>query len=143
MRKSPALIVVCLTCLCFSQAAAPVKRNVAPDLQAVLNHIRAASLRGDLAFLSSDLLEGRNTPSRGLDIAAEYIAAQFRRAGLEPGGDDGYYQTARMAVSEPNWDGFELKLSRGDASFAADQKDVVINASAALEISGAPIFKLD
>jgi hypothetical protein len=25
----------------------------------------------------------------GLDIAAEYIAAQFRRAGLEPAGDDG------------------------------------------------------
>ena len=143
MRKSSVLIVVCLTCLCFSQAAAPAKRSGAPDLQDVLSRIRAASLRGDLAFLSSDLLEGRNTPSRGLDIAAEYIAAQFRRAGLEPGGDDGYYQTAHMAVSEPNWDGFELKLSRGDASFTGDPKDVVLNANAALEISGAPVFKLD
>src|SRR5690606_15557676 len=51
-------------------------------------------MRGHLAFLSSDALEGRGTPSRGLDIAAEYIASQFRAAGLEPLGDDGYFQTA-------------------------------------------------
>jgi Zn-dependent M28 family amino/carboxypeptidase len=51
-------------------------------------------MRGHLSFLASDALEGRATPSRGLDVAAEYIAAQFRRAGLEPAGDDGYFQTA-------------------------------------------------
>jgi Zn-dependent M28 family amino/carboxypeptidase len=62
----------------------------------VLRRISAGSLRGHLSFIASDLLEGRGTPSRGLDLAAEYIAAQFRRAGLEPVGDDGYYQTADM-----------------------------------------------
>src|ERR1700736_6127605 len=100
MRKSSVLIVVCLTWLCSSQNAAPPKRSVAPDLQSAIDHIQAAALRGDLSFLASDLLEGQDTPSRGLDVAAEYISAQFRSAGLEPGGDDGYYQTARMAVSE-------------------------------------------
>lgn len=65
-----------------------------PEEQAVLQHITADSLRGHLSFIASDLLEGRNTPSRGLDIAAEYIAAQFRRAGLEPAGDHDYFQTA-------------------------------------------------
>lgn len=58
----------------------------------VLDRISAQSLEGHLSFLASDLLEGRGTPSRGLDIAAEYIAAQFRRAGLEPAGTDGYFQ---------------------------------------------------
>jgi len=62
----------------------------------VLRRISATSLRGHLSFVASDLLEWRGTPSRGLDLAAEYIAAQFRRAGLEPAGDDGYYQTADM-----------------------------------------------
>lgn len=62
-----------------------------------MEHISADSLRGNLSFLASDLLEGRATPSRGLDLAAEYIAAQFRRAGLEPAGDDGYFQTATLA----------------------------------------------
>ena len=60
-----------------------------------------------MSFLASDELEGRATPSPGQEIAAEYIAAQFRRAGLEPAGDDGYFQTAsfeemiRAARSSP------------------------------------------
>lgn len=41
-------------------------------------------LAGHLSFLASDFLAGRATPSVGLDIAAEYIASQFRAAGLEP-----------------------------------------------------------
>jgi hypothetical protein len=67
-----------------------------PEQQAVVNGISENSLRGNLSFLSSDLLEGRDTPSRGLDLAADYIAAQFRRAGLEPVGGDGYFQDARV-----------------------------------------------
>lgn len=47
-------------------------------------------LRTHVAYLSSDELEGRGTPSRGQDLATEYIAAQFRKAGLEPAGDDGF-----------------------------------------------------
>jgi Zn-dependent M28 family amino/carboxypeptidase len=56
--------------------------------------VTANDLRADVSFLASDALEGRGTPSKGLDIAAEYIASEFRRAGLEPAGDDGYFQTA-------------------------------------------------
>src|SRR5213082_1836014 len=67
-----------------------------------LDRISAQSLRGHLSFLSSDLLEGRNTPSRGLDVAAEYIAAQFRRAGLDPAGDDEFFQTAHYVSVTPN-----------------------------------------
>lgn len=48
-------------------------------------------LAGHLAFLSSDFLGGRGTPSVGLDIAAEYIASQFQAAGLEPV-DGSYFQ---------------------------------------------------
>jgi Zn-dependent M28 family amino/carboxypeptidase len=46
--------------------------------------ITASALLGHVSFLSSDLLEGRKTPSRGLDVAAEYIAAHFRGSGLQP-----------------------------------------------------------
>jgi Zn-dependent M28 family amino/carboxypeptidase len=62
----------------------------------VLDRITADSLCGHLSFIASDLLEGRKTPSRGLDLAAEYIAAQFRRAALEPAGEMGksYFQVA-------------------------------------------------
>ena len=79
-------------------------------MQAVVDRISADSLRGHLSFLASDPLEGRGTPSRGLDLAAEYIAAQFRRAGLEPVGDDGYFQTATLTVREQNPENFEFMV---------------------------------
>ncbi len=42
-------------------------------------------------FLANDLLEGRGTGTRGGDIAANYIAAQFALYGLKPAGDNGSY----------------------------------------------------
>src|SRR5690242_17204368 len=58
----------------------PRPAGVTAEVRAVLDRITPDSLRGHLSFLASDLLQGRDTPSPGLEIAAEYIAAQFRRA---------------------------------------------------------------
>jgi hypothetical protein len=88
--------------------------DIPPSWKAALERITAASLSGHLSFLASDLLEGRDTPSRGLDIAAEYIAAQFRRAGLEPAGNDGYFQSFERTISEPDLEGFEFSVASGD-----------------------------
>ena len=49
----------------------------------------ADRIRADVAFLADDLLEGRDTGSRGHEIAARYAAAQFAVAGLQPGARDG------------------------------------------------------
>ena len=80
-------------------AAAPV---IEPKIEAALDNISAQSLRGRLSFISSDALEGRGTPSRGLTIASEYIASEFRGAGLEPGGDTpgSYFQDAPIEFTE-------------------------------------------
>src|SRR5262249_33246951 len=80
------IAVMALSLTGYRPLAAPQARPFQPtaDMNAALARISADSLRGNLSFIASDALEGRNTPSRGLDIAAEYIAAQFRRAGLEP-----------------------------------------------------------
>jgi hypothetical protein len=63
--------------------------------------ITASALLGHVSFLSSDLLEGRKTPSRGLDVAAEYIAAQLRAAGLQPvfHGPEGDAEAGRNVVA--------------------------------------------
>jgi Zn-dependent M28 family amino/carboxypeptidase len=74
--------------LLLAQAALP------PGWSAALGRISAASLRGNVSFLASDALEGRATPSRGLEAAAEFIASRFRAAGLEAAGEDGYFQNA-------------------------------------------------
>jgi acetylornithine deacetylase/succinyl-diaminopimelate desuccinylase-like protein len=88
--------LLALGALLIGAAALLLAAALTPEQEAVVDHISADSLRGHLSFIASDLLEGRATPSRGLDIAAEYIAAQFRRAGLEPVGDHEYFQTAKL-----------------------------------------------
>jgi len=51
--------------------------------------IDSGSMRSHVAFLASDELAGRDTPSPGLEAAAEYIARRFEALGLEPAGTDG------------------------------------------------------
>src|SRR5688572_19425975 len=48
-------------------------------------------LQAHLEFLADDALEGRRPGTRGGELAAKYIAAQFERLGLEPAGDSGTY----------------------------------------------------
>jgi Zn-dependent M28 family amino/carboxypeptidase len=50
------------------------------------------AVRAHVAFLADDLLEGRKTGTRGYEIAARYVAAQFEAYGLKPGGNDGWFQ---------------------------------------------------
>ncbi|HEY1124635.1 MAG TPA: M28 family metallopeptidase [Sphingobium sp.] len=44
-------------------------------------------VKAHVAFLSDDLLEGRDTGTRGHEIAARYVAQQFAALGLKPMGD--------------------------------------------------------
>src|SRR3954462_8723348 len=99
--------------LALAASLAAYTAELTPGRKSALDHISAQSLKGRLSFLASDLLEGRATPSRGLDLAAEYIASEFRRAGLKPAGDDGYFQTARFVVIEHSAAGAELELEAG------------------------------
>ncbi|HUS25006.1 MAG TPA: M20/M25/M40 family metallo-hydrolase [Candidatus Binatia bacterium] len=75
MQRAP-ILVTALSLLANSASAA----NPA---------ITADALRAHIRFLSSDLLEGRGTASRGDDVAMSYIAAQMEGMGLQPGAPDG------------------------------------------------------
>ncbi len=90
-EKKQLLVALVLSCH-FLQAEA-----VGPPSGEPLPQVSSAELRGDLSFLASDTLQGRYTPSPGLEAAAEFIASQFREIGLTPAGDSDYFQTAHMA----------------------------------------------
>ncbi len=53
--------------------------------------ITAMQLRTYLSFIASDEMEGRDTPSRGLDTVAKFIAVNLTRWGFKPAGDDGTF----------------------------------------------------
>ncbi len=116
---------------------------LAADRLAALDRISSDSLKGHLSFLASDLLEGRDTPSRGLDLAAEYIAAQFRRAGLEPVGDDGYFQTANWEVSEPDRDSFSFEMAGEGPPIKLGPGDVSQMGSQPFHVEAATLYKVD
>jgi Zn-dependent M28 family amino/carboxypeptidase len=66
--------------------SAPAQPGPSPDFS-------ADRFKSHVAFLADDLLEGRDTGSRGHEIAAAYVASQFLGLGLKPGGaDGGWYQ---------------------------------------------------
>jgi hypothetical protein len=135
--------------------AGDAQAQAAPaEWRAALEAVSAESMKGHLSFLASDALEGRRTPSRGLDIAAEYIAAQFRRAGLEPAGGDGYFQTADWRLSARDAAAFRLSFGGGKGPAPAVRPEQIgvgfgiagfnfWEPEGELSLSGARLLKLD
>ena len=131
-----------LASISLQVSAATVSAPAAAET-AALERISASSLRGHLSFLASDLLEGRGTPSRGQDLAAEYIAAQYRRAGLEPLGDDEYFQTANWTYTRPDLAGLSFALHAGSSHLTLPATRLSFEAGRALDFKGASIIKAD
>lgn len=109
------LLLASLLCQSFAMAqteTADVKpKELSDDLQAALAEITEKDVRAAIAFLASDELEGRDTPSRGLTVASSYIAARFQGAGLEGGAKDGsFYQVHEIATTQVPADGITATL---------------------------------
>ena len=68
--------------------------STAPEVGGSVNK---AAIKAHVEFLADDLLKGRDTGSEGYEIAARYVASQFKQFGLAPMGDDGsYYQQVNL-----------------------------------------------
>ncbi len=89
----PRAIVVALSSM-FVAASGPLaaeSRRPDPDLTAALAQVRGQAVRAHVDFLADDLLEGRQSGTRGYELAARYVAAQLKGMGLLPAGDGGTY----------------------------------------------------
>lgn len=76
------LLRSCFSLLLVLASAASAQSGDAPSFS-------PDRFRAHVAFLADDRLEGRDTGSRGYDIAATYVATQFMGLGLRPGGENG------------------------------------------------------
>lgn len=141
-----ALIYLTLTITAASGVGPGVE--AAPDLlpaplRTALDRITPESLRGHVSFLASDLLQGRATPSKGLDIAAEYVASQFRTAGLEAVGDDGYFQTADWKYKSPDPGEFSCEVKIGGEVVRIGEDQVSASLAESLQIPPTEVVKID
>ena len=111
MRISPFVVVVLAAAACGSPAVQQ-QAGVTPAPGDPAATITAADMRNRIAFLASDALRGRDTPSPGLDTAAAWIAREFERMGLEPGGENGtffqrYPFVVRTLTGQATWAGLQ------------------------------------
>ena len=53
-----------------------------------------------MTFLASDECEGRGPTTQGLNKAADYVAAEFKEAGLQPGLKGEYFQPFKIAGAD-------------------------------------------
>jgi hypothetical protein len=84
-----------LFALLVTACSRPSHGGMIPDSAALASAaatITPTDVRTHVAFLASDELQGRDTPSPGLETAAEWIVERFQAAGLAPAADSGWIQ---------------------------------------------------
>ena len=120
MRRSLAIIAL-TSLLVFSLSSETLVSRVAAQRKTAkaapvslasqrgVDTITAAQLKDYLSFIASDVMEGRDTPSRGLDTTAQFLAMNLSRWGFKPAGDDGsYFQ--KIALSRDVIDKAETRV---------------------------------
>jgi hypothetical protein len=93
------------------------------SLQRAVQSITAEDIRRRIAILAHDSTRGRDTPSPELEKVASWIAAEFRRFGLRPGGTDGTY-LQRYAILRKQIDTIQTLITVSRAGAGA----VTVNA---------------
>ncbi|REJ75912.1 MAG: M20/M25/M40 family metallo-hydrolase [Acidobacteria bacterium] len=84
-------------------------------------NITAEQLRDYLYFVASDEMGGRDTPSRGLDLTAKFLALNLSRWGFKPAGDDGSYFQKMWVVSDSiDQKATKLTVNEKEFSFGKD-----------------------
>ena len=107
-RRAPALGLFVSLSLLFAFSAWPLE---IPSLTSSVD-----VLKGHARFLASDKLTGRGIDTPGIRLARDYIAGEFAKLGLQPGGENGgYLQSFEVAtgvrVNQPT----SLTLDNGPA----------------------------
>ena len=98
LRRTAALRYSAMLALLLPAATAGLAQSATPAnavparVAAGFRTITEADLRADLTFLASDALQGRMSLETGDAVAIEWVASEFKKAGLQPAFGDSYVQ---------------------------------------------------
>ncbi len=104
----------------YAQRAAEKSKKTAASVttQRGVDSISASQIRDYLTFIASDEMEGRDTPSRGLDATAKFLAMSLSRWGFKPAGDAGsFFQ--RIELQRNRADSGETKVEYNGRTLTA------------------------
>ncbi|HEY6502414.1 MAG TPA: M28 family peptidase, partial [Chitinophagaceae bacterium] len=115
----------------FSFTAEAQKKNTPPFFAATIS---AEDLKKHLYIVAGKEMEGRDTPSPGLEKAADYIENHFRSLGLVPGNNGSYRQ--RYPIYKDSLINTELKVNGVSFELSKDfQPNLNINHTAEMRFS--------
>jgi Zn-dependent M28 family amino/carboxypeptidase len=121
----------------YAQRTTPRSRLVDINAKRGVATISADQMRDYLTFIASDEMEGRDTPSRGLDTTAKFLAMNLSRWGFKPAGDDGtFFQ--RIELRRNRADGGQSKVELNGRTLTAGTDYLPGNGSG--NVSGPLVF---
>jgi Peptidase family M28 len=88
----PASLACSVALICFAVVPpfpALLAGQTAAPLRNAAGTITPADIQQRIGIIADDSMMGRDTPSPGLEKTAQYVASQFERFGLKPGGENG------------------------------------------------------
>ncbi len=108
--------LVLLAVFAFQSTALAQTVSISASDRKATEAVTAKQLSDYLYFVASDEMEGRDTPSRGLDLTAKFLALNLSRWGVKPAGDNGtYFQ--KIALGRESLDMENTKLEIGGKSY--------------------------
>jgi hypothetical protein len=107
------------------------------------SHPDTSRILSDIKYLASDELEGRGTGQRGGELAASFIADEFKKIGLKPEGDrKGYFQffDATIGVSMGKGNSFRVTFPREESTYTVEKDFIPFSFSSVGSTSGPVVF---
>lgn len=102
--------------------------------------IQTSRLKADLTFLSSDALQGRRSLETGSEVAIQWIASQFAKAGLRPANGESYLQPVPLIEFQADRAGTALIVDHGGKGETFHAPDATGNFPNEVTVSGPVVF---
>ncbi len=142
MKKNILGFLLLITFVFQSSAFAQTAAKANSPARKAADVITAETLKDYLYYVASDEMEGRDTPSRGLDLTAKFIALNLKRWNFKPAGDDGtFFQ--KIALRRDVVDAAATSVEIGGQKLVYGEDLVRVNGNSAEPLSAPIVFAGD
>jgi hypothetical protein len=124
----------------LSQSAISSGAKLPADLQVGWNKITQASLRTSIDYLTADQRSGRLALTQGNAETIDWIANQFKQAGLAPANGDSYLQTFNVISYQPDKKRNVLTVQKDSKRVAFKKPEIMTDYPSDMNVSGEVVF---
>jgi hypothetical protein len=109
MKKYLSLLLILISFQAFSQ-----KVSIPGSVKKAMSQVDTVTIRNHIAYLADDKLKGRMPGTEGYQMAVDYVIDQYKKIGVQPGGDLGQY-TQRLFLRKTVVQNTSAKATLEDA----------------------------